>query len=146
MAGMHLPPHRERNITYSGTKSEHRRFLIVASSGGGGDLQPLLALAQGLRARGHEVSAFGDMDVQISMRRLGVETILAGAEHDLALQYAAVARDQGQLTAVDQAASLRDRLSSDWAPGLRALIERTAKVHRTEILVASLFSAGAVGG
>ena len=54
----------------------HRRFLIVASSGGGGDLQPLLALADGLRARGHGVSAFGDTEVQIRMHRLGVEKLL----------------------------------------------------------------------
>ena len=52
----------------------HRRFLIVASSGGGGDLQPLLALASGLLARGHGVSAFGDTEVQIRMHKLGVET------------------------------------------------------------------------
>jgi UDP:flavonoid glycosyltransferase YjiC (YdhE family) len=67
---------------------ENRRFLIVASSGGGGDLQPLLALAEGLRTRGHSVSAFGDAAVRTAMQRLGVETTLAGAEHDLAMQYA----------------------------------------------------------
>jgi UDP:flavonoid glycosyltransferase YjiC (YdhE family) len=122
----------------------HRRFLIVASSGGGGDLQPLLALASGLRARGHGVSAFGDTEVQIRMHKLGVETTLAGDRHDLSLQYAAAARHEGHLSPVEQAASLRDRLSSDWAPGLRPLIEGTATADHSDILVASLFSAGPV--
>ena len=123
---------------------ERRRFLIVASSGGGGDLQPLLALAKGLRARGHDVAAFGDDEVQRTMRRLGVDTTLASAEHDLAVQYAAVAREESDLSPVEQAASLRDRLSTNWAPRLKPLIEAAAKAHRSEILVASLFSAGPV--
>jgi UDP:flavonoid glycosyltransferase YjiC (YdhE family) len=126
------------------TLGEKRRFLIVASSGGGGDLQPLLALAEGLRARGHSVSAFGDAEVRTAMQRLGVETTLAGAEHDLAMQYAAVAREEGHLSPVAQAASLRDRLSANWAPRLRPLIEAAAKADRSEILVASLFSASPV--
>lgn len=123
---------------------ERRRLLIVASGGGGGDLQPLLALAKGLRTRGHDVAAFGDEEVQRAMRRLGVDTILASAEHDLAVQYAAVALADSHLPPVEQAASLRDRLSTNWAPRLKPLIEAAAKVHRSEILLASLFSAGPV--
>ena len=119
---------------------QHRRFLIVASSGGGGDLQPLLVLAEGLRARGHEVAAFGDTDVQIGMQRLGVKTTLADAEHDLALQFAAVAH----LSPSERVACLQERLLSNWAPGLTPLIERTAKAHHTEILVASTLTAGPV--
>src|SRR5215472_14023014 len=91
--------------------SRRRRILIVGSSGGGGDLQPLLALAAGLKARGSEVAAFGDLEVQRTMRRLGVATTLAGPEHDLAEQYALVARNEGHLSPVEQTASLRDRLS-----------------------------------
>jgi UDP:flavonoid glycosyltransferase YjiC (YdhE family) len=53
-----------------------RRILIVATSGGGGDLQPLLALAAGLRERGHQVVAFGDASVRTTMISLGVETIV----------------------------------------------------------------------
>jgi hypothetical protein len=40
-----------------------RRFLIVATNEGGGDIQPLLAIAAGLLARGHGVAAFGDAAV-----------------------------------------------------------------------------------
>jgi UDP:flavonoid glycosyltransferase YjiC (YdhE family) len=123
---------------------EHRRILIVASSGGGGDLQPLLALAEGLCARGNKVTAFGDEDVQTAMQRLGVETTLAGAEHDLAVQYAAVAREDGHLSPEEQAASLRHHLSANWGPCLRPLIEATARADHSETLVASLFSAGPV--
>lgn len=48
------------------------------------------------------------------------------------------------MSPVEQAASLRDRLSTNWAPRLKPLIEAAAKAHRSEILVASLFSAGPV--
>lgn len=67
-------------------RGQGRRFLIVASSGGGGDLQPLLALAVGLQARGHQVAAFGDTAACAAMARLGVGTTAAGPQHDLAAQ------------------------------------------------------------
>jgi UDP:flavonoid glycosyltransferase YjiC (YdhE family) len=118
------------------------RALLVASSGGGGDHQPLLALAAGLLARGIEVAAFGDAEIDRLMRRIGVDTFPAGAEHDLALHYAAVAREDGHLPAVAQAERLRDRLAGSWAPGLAPLVEAAARTHGSSVLVASLFSAG----
>ncbi len=109
-----------------------RRFLIVASSGGGGDLQPLLALAAGLRARGHQVAAFGDAAVCAAMARLGVGTTTAGPEHDLAAQL-----DPGVA-----AERIVERLVA-WSGRLAPLVERAAEAHGAEVLVASLFGAAA---
>ena len=63
---------------------QRRRVLIVGSGGGGGDLQPLLALASGLRARGHEVAAFGDTEVQKRDRR-----VLPATDKDWRTEYLA---------------------------------------------------------
>jgi UDP:flavonoid glycosyltransferase YjiC (YdhE family) len=123
---------------------QRRRILIVGSGGGGGDLQPLVVIADGLRGRGHDVAAFGDRSVQQAMDRLGVGTTVAGPEHDLAEQYAAVTRTAARLTPLEQAACLRDRLATDWATRLQPLIEVAANTHRSEVLIASLFSAGPV--
>lgn len=109
-----------------------RRVLIVATSGGGGDLQPLLALAAGLRARGHRVGAFGDAAACAAMAGLGVGTTAAGPEHDLA----------AQLDPSVAAERIVDRLVA-WSGRLAPLVERAAEAHGAEVLVSSLFGAAA---
>ena len=63
-----------------------RRFLIVATNEGGGDIQPLLAIAAGLLARGHTVVAFGDASVPQKMDPLGISTVVAPPELALGAQ------------------------------------------------------------
>ena len=62
----------ERAPSRSGDRAAPRRFLIVATNEGGGDIQPLLAIAAGLLARGHRVTAFGDAAVPPKMAPLGI--------------------------------------------------------------------------
>jgi UDP:flavonoid glycosyltransferase YjiC (YdhE family) len=111
-------------------RGQGRRFLIVASSGGGGDLQPLLALAVGLQARGHHVAAFGDTTACAAMARLGVGTTAAGPQHDLA----------AQLDPHVAAERIADRLVA-WSERLAPLVEGAAENQGTEVLVTSLFGA-----
>lgn len=65
-------PSDERGLSVSNASA--RRFLIVATNEGGSDIQPLLAIAAGLLARGHGVAAFGDAAVAPKMAPLGITT------------------------------------------------------------------------
>jgi hypothetical protein len=120
-----------------------RRFLIVATNEGGGDIQPLLAIAAGLLARGHTVVGFGDASVPPKMAPLGISTIVAVPELALGAQYAAAAREAGHLPPERQTEWLRDRLIT-WAEKLAPVIERAAEEQCADVLVAALFGSGAV--
>ena len=120
-----------------------RRFLIVATNEGGGDIQPLLAVAAGLLARSHTVVAFGDASVPQKMDPLGISTIVAAPELALGAQYADLAHEAGHLSPERQTEWLRDRMIS-WAERLAPAIERAAEEQRADVLVAALFGSGAV--
>jgi UDP:flavonoid glycosyltransferase YjiC (YdhE family) len=52
------------------------RILVVATTGAGGDFQPLAAAALALRDRGHELVVLGDLSVQRNAAAPGVTTEL----------------------------------------------------------------------
>ena len=120
-----------------------RRILIVATSGGGGDLQPLLALAAGLSKAGHQVAAFGDASVRATMTSLGVETIISDPALDLARQYAIVAEQTKDLPPDRQAERMRERLVG-WSEQLAVAIEDAVGSKHPDLLMTSLFGSGAV--
>ena len=125
-------PHASEVPAGDGRGETPRRFLIVATSGGGGDLQPLLALAAGLRARGHQVAAFGDAAACAAMAGFGLRTTAVGPEHDLA----------AQLDPRVEAERIVDRLVA-WSGRLAPLVEAAAEAQAAEVLMASLFGAAA---
>lgn len=120
-----------------------RRFMIVATNEGGGDIQPLLAIAGGLLARGHTIVGFGDASVPPKMAPLGISTIVAAPELALGAQYAAAARETGHLPPERQTEWLCDRLIT-WAERLAPVIEQAAEEQRADVLVAAQFGSGAV--
>lgn len=120
-----------------------RRFLIVATNEGGGDIQPLLAIAAGLLARGHAVVAFGDSSVPSKMDPLGIQTIIADPELALGVQFAAAAREASHLPPAAQGEWMRDRLLV-WAERLAPAIEGAAVGQRADILMGALFGSGPV--
>ena len=119
------------------------RLLVVGTSGGGGDLQPLVAIAAGSRERGHAVIAFGDGSVGATMADLGVETMVAGSEHDLAALYAAAALETANWSKDDQSKHFVERLQ-DWAERLAPAIGSAVERYKPDILVTSLFGSAAV--
>ena len=120
-----------------------RRFLIVATNEGGGDIQPLLAIAAGLLARGHTVVAFGDAAVAAKMAPLGVSTVVAPPELARGAAIAHRAREVGHLPLEAQAEWLRDRQVS-WSERLAPVIEEAAAAEQAEVLVGGLFGSGAI--
>lgn len=59
-----------------GQMSESKLVLVLISSRGGGDWPPLVALAHGLRERGHRVICLCDSGTESLVRRTGISTIL----------------------------------------------------------------------
>jgi UDP:flavonoid glycosyltransferase YjiC (YdhE family) len=113
----------------SAARVSTRRFLIVATNEGGGDIQPLLAIAAGLLARGHRVAAFGDAAVAPKMAPLGIKTTVTASELSLGAMFAAFAREDGHLPPHVQGERLRDRLFA-WAERLAPSIEEAIDVQR----------------
>lgn len=64
-----------------------KKILIVATAGAGGDLQPLVAVALGLRQRGHALTFYGDASVMKAAGGLGWrpgnDLFESPPEHDL---------------------------------------------------------------
>jgi UDP:flavonoid glycosyltransferase YjiC (YdhE family) len=120
-----------------------RRVLIFGTSGSGGDLWPIVAIANGLRIRGHNVVAFGDACVASAMAEAGVECLIADPEHDLAAQYEAIARGAAHLDPVAQTQEIRRRLAN-WSERLGPAIVRAIERLRPDLIVTSLFGCAAV--
>lgn len=133
----------KRVVSTGGAQAAPRRFLIVATNEGGGDIQPLLAITAGLLARGHHVTAFGDAAVPPKMAPLGISTIVVPPELALGAAIADRAREVGHRPLEAQAEWLRDRQVA-WAERLAPAIEEAAEAERAEVLVGGQFGSGAI--
>jgi UDP:flavonoid glycosyltransferase YjiC (YdhE family) len=120
-----------------------RRFLVVATNEGGGDIQPLLAIAAGLLARGHAVVAFGDDSVPPKVAPLGIEAVVADPALSLGAQYAAAAREDGDLPPEVQGERIRDRLIR-WSGRLAPAIEEAVEARHPDVLLGGLFGSGPI--
>jgi UDP:flavonoid glycosyltransferase YjiC (YdhE family) len=120
---------------------EMGRFLVVATAGAGGDLQPLLGAVLALRERGHETILVGDRSVARSLAPLGLEArelpesldlgpIMSGAIRD------AMARSGGDLAA---AGPLVERSMSDWADQVAEPVADFVRHEHPDAIVTSLF-------
>src|SRR5437867_97578 len=108
------------------------RVLVVATGGAGGDLQPLLAVAQALRERGHEVRFVGDRSVQRAVADVGSEVELLPVELDLGPRLVAAVRDAMMASGGDLSAAgpLLQESMGAWArevsEPVASLIERAS--------------------
>ncbi|MFL5797253.1 MAG: glycosyltransferase [Actinomycetota bacterium] len=117
------------------------RFLIVATAGAGGDLQPLIASAMGLRDRGHETLFLGDQSVQRSLDGLGLEVGVLPAELDLGPRLVAAVREAMAESGGDARAAgpiVLERMSA-WARDVAGPVAEEVRDARPDALVTSLF-------
>src|ERR1041385_3800781 len=117
------------------------RFLVVATAGAGGDLQPLLAAALALRDRGHQTTFLGDRSVGRSLRALGLDAETLPPELDLGPTLVAAIRDAMDTTGGDLAASgpiVQGRMGR-WAERVAEPIAAAVRDHRPAVIVTSLF-------
>ena len=115
------------------------RYLAIATAGAGGDLQPLLAAGEALRARGHEVRFSGDASVGEALAGAGFELEALPADLDLGPRLIAAVReavaaggDQRRAGEIVQARLRR------WAEELAPEVTRQVAACRPDALVTSL--------
>src|SRR5437588_5900255 len=119
------------------------RALIIAIAGAGGDLPPLMAVAGGLKQRGHEVRFLGDRPVADAVAALGAECTLLSSDLSLGAILGQFARSSQGLTVQQQGERFRDELA-DWS--LRVAEVATGVMQtsrRPDLILTSRFGIGA---
>jgi UDP:flavonoid glycosyltransferase YjiC (YdhE family) len=144
---------RSRSSTGSGSDSSRDRigawgtvrsivsFLILATAGAGGDLQPLVAAAVALRQRGHRVTFVGDASVRGQLDRLDLDVEVLPPELDLGPRLVAAVRDAVRESAGDAASAgraIRERMSA-WARDVADRADGAIERFRPDAVVTSLF-------
>ncbi len=101
-------------------------------------MQPLVAVALGLRERGYTLSCLGDTSVAAAMQSLGFETVILPDEHDLGPVIIAAVRDSLALPQAQQGELVEQRLSA-WAGRLEPVVRDVIRKSAPDLLVTSLF-------
>jgi UDP:flavonoid glycosyltransferase YjiC (YdhE family) len=117
------------------------RVLVVATSGAGGDLQPLVSAALGLRTRGHETPFVGDRSVQRSLGYAGIDVEPLPAELDLGPRLSGAVRDAMAATGGDLAVAgpiVQERMA-EWAMDVAGPVSQIIERRRPDAVVTSLF-------
>lgn len=117
------------------------RIGVVATAGAGGDLQPLVAAAFGLRDRGHELFFLGDGSVARFLEPFGVEVHVLPSELDLGPRLigairSAMERTDGDFTAAGPL--VRDDVSA-WAREVARPVRDALERFRPDTGLTSLF-------
>jgi UDP:flavonoid glycosyltransferase YjiC (YdhE family) len=122
------------------------RFLIIATAGAGGDLQPLIAAALGLRARGHEISFVGDASVARALGAVDVSVEILPASLDLGPRLVGVIRSAMETTGGDARAAgpvVREGLTR-WARDVATPLGESIALRRPDAIITSLFGVEAL--
>src|SRR5512143_2127611 len=114
------------------------RFLILATAGAGGDLQPLIAVARGLRQRGHDLFFLGDASVANEIQPLGFEGAALPPEHDLGPRLIAAVRESLAQPEAERGEHVKRRMST-WASALAPVVQDAIRRRAPQHLLNSLF-------
>src|SRR5262249_21260498 len=141
-------PDAETSARYGGRLSfvPLGRILVVATAGAGGDLQPLIAAALALQARGHAVHLLGDASTGRATAGLGFEVTTLAPEHDLGPALVGAIREAMAATGGDLAAAgaIVQQRMTDWAKSVAGPSADGRSIDRPDVLVTSLFGVEAV--
>jgi len=113
----------------------------VATAGAGGDLQPLVAAALALRARGHQIVFAGDASVRQTLAPLGLEVHVLPPELSLGPRLIGAIRDAMSSTGGNLAAAgpiVQARLA-DWARETAAPVSDLVRLQTPNLVITSLF-------
>jgi UDP:flavonoid glycosyltransferase YjiC (YdhE family) len=116
-------------------------FLIVATGGAGGDLQPQMAAALALRGRGHEIRFIGDGPVARIVSGLGLEAEVLPPQLDLGPRLAGSIREAMAHTGGDllKAGPLVEQSLAAWATEVASVIKPVVAGSRPDGMITSLF-------
>jgi len=122
------------------------RAHVVATTGAGGDLQPLLATVIALRDRGHDLSLVGDKSVEWVGQSLGIGTEALPPEFDLGPALVAAVREAMMEADGDanQAGPIVQQRMTSWAESVASPIAASISARRPDVVLTSLFGVEAV--
>ena len=117
------------------------RILVVATGGAGGDLQPLIAVAAALRARGHEIVVLGDPAVGNAVSTLDVAVEMLPPELDLGPRLIqairdAIAQSEGDMA---RAGAVVGQRLGEWAADVARPVAAAVEHHAADTVITSLF-------
>ena len=120
--------------------AKQKSYLFVLSEKGGGDHPPVVALALGLRDRGHRVHMLCDQSSANSLGGTGLETSLFPASLDTRGQISDWIRKLRR-EGLDTSAQLPNPMT-EWALPLFKFSQNIAKDFNPDLIVSSLFGIG----
>ncbi len=115
--------------------SEHHSVLVLISGRGGGDTPPVLALASGLHARGHQVRVVCDTPTQPLVEAAGLTAVSLPSALEQGPYFAAHARHLGVIDGTPRMVYPLDA----WARACLPVLEGMISTSRPSVIVASLF-------
>ncbi len=114
---------------------------ILASAGVSGDLPPVMGLAQGLVARGHQVTSLAGREVASIAEGAGLGSTITDPQHDVGPQILrAVGAAQGK--DLEAQGKLIDRHLREWEDGLAPVVRDWAAGEHLDAVVGPLFAVG----
>jgi len=119
------------------------RALVLACTKLGGDLPPLIAVALGLRARGHAVTLLGDAELASAADPLGLRVLPSDGRYDISVAYREARAAAEGLSRSELGERIADRLIA-WSAALTpALTEALAAEPCDEVVVSTFLAAAA---
>ncbi len=121
-------------------------FLVLATAGAGGDLQPLVSAALALRERDHRVTFLGDASVESSLGASGLDVMVLPPSLGLGPRLIAVIREAMAVSGGDPAAAgpLVQQGMTGWARDVAGPTGEAVRRHRPDALLTSLFGVEAL--
>jgi UDP:flavonoid glycosyltransferase YjiC (YdhE family) len=116
--------------------------VLLAGFGTRGDVQPLLALALGLMAKGHTATVAAPPDFEASARALGIPFVAVG--ESISAYMGRISNDRAELVVSKALAAMPGWLRSQYVP-LRPLVEHADVVVAASITIAPLDLAEKLG-
>jgi len=118
------------------------RALLVATTKLGGDHPPLLAVARGLKERGHAVTLLGDAGLEAAASEIGVHIVPSDGRYDISTVYRGARTAADDLTPSELGEHIADRLAQ-WSEDLAPALTEVLSAEPFDAVVVSVFFATA---
>ncbi|MDP9283182.1 MAG: hypothetical protein M3P38_13895 [Chloroflexota bacterium] len=118
------------------------RALFLATTKLGGDHPPLVAIARGLKERGHAVTLLGDTGLEVAANEIGLRTLPSDERYDISVAYREARTAAEGLSPAELGERIADRLT-DWSAKLAPALTEVLTAEPFDLVVASIFFATA---
>lgn len=115
-----------------------QRILVQATTRAGGDLNPLVALALGLREAGHELTVLCDPPSEPLFARFGMKTVISGPEYEVGSTVKAALKDSQGMPNEERAAIVAEHVA-EWSAQLAPSAGKLLAQTRPDIVLTSFF-------